>query len=209
MIITYYGLECFKIQYGEMVVAVNPIAKESSHKTARFGADIALVGAMHPDYNGTEQVSSNGKDTFVVSGPGEYEAKGITIKGFLSESATPKNIRTYTTLYGLTLEGMQLVFLNGISTKILSGDTSEGFGDIDILFVPIGGEGVLAPADAYSLAVSLEPRIIIPMHWDDPKMLQTFLKEGGVEGLKPLDKLTIKQKDLAEKEGEIIVLASS
>jgi hypothetical protein len=40
----------------------------------------------------------------------------------------------------------------------------------------------------------------------DEKSLKTFLKEGGSEGLKPTEKLTVKKKDLEGKEGEIIVL---
>ena len=38
------------------------------------------------------------------------------------------------------------------------------------------------------------------------KELKTFLKEGGAEKIKEIDKLIIKKKDLADKEGEIIVL---
>ena len=37
---------------------------------------------------------------------------------------------------------------------------------------------------------------------------KTFLKEAG-EDVKPVDKLTIKRKDLEGKEGEIVVLSAS
>ena len=209
MIITYYGLECFKIQYSDLVVAVNPIAKESKHKAPRFGADVALIGALHPDYNGVEQVTSGGKEPFVITGPGEYETMGISVNGFPAENTAPERVTRFTTLYSMKLENMQLVFLSGLSTKTLSGDTAENFGSIDMLFIPIGGGDVLGAAEAYSLAVSLEPRLIIPMHWRDEATLQAFLKEGGVDGVKPVDKFTVKQKDLAGKQGEIIVLRSS
>jgi hypothetical protein len=36
--------------------------------------------------------------------------------------------------------------------------------------------------------------------------LKKFLKESGAENVKPIDKLTIKKKDLEGKESEIIVL---
>ena len=72
----------------------------------------------------------------------------------------------------------------------------------------VGGEGVLTPAAAYELSVKLEPKLIIPMHYDDAtdKNLKTFLKEAGEEGTKPVDKLTLKKKDLDGKEGEVVVL---
>ncbi len=82
MVITYYGGDCFKVQFGDTVVAVNPIGKDSSLKAVRFGADIALVGAHDPDYNGIEQVRSAVKEPFVIDGPGEYEIKGVVVKGY-------------------------------------------------------------------------------------------------------------------------------
>ncbi len=39
------------------------------------------------------------------------------------------------------------------------------------------------------------------------RALKVFLKESGAEGT-PLEKLTLKKKDLEGKEGEIVVLAA-
>ena len=89
-------------------------------------------------------------------------------------------------------------------------ETKEAIDGVDILFVPIGGEGVLSSTDAYKLAVNLEPKIIIPMHYGDigdKNALKTFFKEGGEETVAPIDKLTVKKKDLEGKEGDIVVLS--
>ena len=108
---------------------------------------------------------------------------------------------------------MNLCFLGALaSPENLSSETKEALDDIDILFVPIGGDGVLSPSEAYKLAVKLEPSIIIPIHYGDdlsPQALKTFLKEGGEEKVSPLEKLTIKKKDLEGKEGDIVVLSAS
>jgi len=53
--------------------------------------------------------------------------------------------------------------------------------------------------------------VIIPMHYDgigQKDALKTFLKEAGAESSKPVDKLTIKKKDLEGKAGEVVVLKS-
>ena len=55
------------------------------------------------------------------------------------------------------------------------------------------------------LASSLEPKLIIPMDYDDAS-LKAFLKEIGEEKADVVDKLTLKRKDLDTKEGEVIVL---
>ena len=77
----------------------------------------------------------------------------------------------------------------------------------DILFVPIGNNDLLGPTEAYKLAVTLEPKIIIPMDYDE-KTLKAFLKEAGQDKVVPIEKLTIKAKELIGREGEIIVLSS-
>jgi L-ascorbate metabolism protein UlaG (beta-lactamase superfamily) len=77
----------------------------------------------------------------------------------------------------------------------------------DILITPVGGEGTLSAAEAEKLAVKLEAKIVIPILYDD-KSLKTFLKEAGAEGTKAVDKLTIKPRDLAGKQGEVVVLSS-
>jgi len=79
-------------------------------------------------------------------------------------------------------------------------------GDIDILFVPIGGGDVLEVPQASKLAVKLEARLVIPMHYDK-NALEAFLKEEGVPGQKAEDKLTIKKKDVSVMEGEVRVLS--
>lgn len=209
MIITYYGGEFFKVQFGDTTLAFNPISKDSKLKSSRFGADIVLSTTYHSDFNGVEQVSHGDKKPFVISGPGEYEVKEVFIKGLPSESKYGgKDL--VNTIYTVSLENMNICFLGALNNSELKNETVEALDEIDILFVPIGGDGVLDPAKAYKLAVSLEPKIIIPMHYGDVganDALKVFLKEAG-ENPKPEPKLTLKKKDLEGKEGDIVVLDS-
>jgi hypothetical protein len=71
----------------------------------------------------------------------------------------------------------------------------------------VGNSDLLSPSEAYKLAVSLEPKIIIPMEYDQAT-LKSFLKEGGQEKVSPVEKLTIKSKELIGHEAEIVVLSS-
>lgn len=204
MIITYLGHESFKVQFGDTTLAFNPVSKDSKIASAKFGADVALISINHPDTNGAEQVSFGEKKAFVINGPGEYEIKGVYIKGFKSNSKYGGEDRI-NTVYEVSLEGMNLCYLGALSDKELESETLEELSDIDVLFLPIGGDGVLSASEAYKLAVKLEPKIVIPMHYTDAT-LRTFLKEAGEEGTKKEDKLTIKKKDLEGKSGDIVVL---
>ena len=209
MVITYEGAEFFKVQYGDVTLAFNPIAKNSKLKGGRFGADLVLVSTNHPDFNGVDSVTFGEKKPFVVSGPGEYEYKGVLVHGVAAETNYGKEKRI-NTVYLVSLEGINLCFLGAIGTKDLPKDVTEAIEEVDVLFVPIGGEGVLSADDAYNLAVSLEPKLIIPMHFGQigaKNALETFMKEGGVEkGVEKLEKLTLKKKDLEGKEGDIVLL---
>ena len=207
MIITYLGGEFVKIQFGDTTLAFNPVSKDSSLKTAKFGADIVLSSLNHPDMNGVDHVSFGDKKAFAVTGPGEYEVKGVFVKG-LASSSNYDGEKRINTIYSVSLEGMNICFLGAIDDAELPKEAEEAIDGVDILFVPIGGEGVLDPAKAYKLAVSISPKIIIPIHYGDigaKDALKAFLKEAG-ESPKPETKLTLKKKDLEGKDAEVVVL---
>lgn len=207
MIITYFGKQFFKIQKGDLTLAFNPISKDSKtgEKVSRFGSDVAFSTINHPDYNGLDMVSHGETYPFSVRGPGDYEIKDIFIKGIITE-VNLENKKYINTIYSLSLENISICFLGCISGEKLSSDTKGQIGSPDILFVPLT-PSIITPAEAYKLAVALEPKIIIPMDFDE-KTLKSFLKEGGQEKVSSIDKLTIKAKELAGREGEIIVLSS-
>lgn len=211
MVITHHGGQCFKVTFGDLTLVFDPIAKGATLPAVRFGADIALVSRNHPDMNGVEEVAYGGKIPFAITGPGEYERQGIVIQGFLSKSTyglKKGEEKAVNTIYSVQLEDMTLVHLGALSDTELSPEARESIDGIDVLFVPVGGDGVLSPAKAHELAVSLEPRIIVPMHWSGigaPKSLDAFLKEAA-SGSEKVDKLTLKKKDLASLEGSILVI---
>lgn len=220
MVITYYGAESFKVQFGETVLGFNPISKEalkSGEKSIRFGADIAFVSAAVPVLNGVENLVSKGKAPFVISGPGEYEIKEVFIKGypsktFLSAEGEPAKEPRINTIYSAKLEGVHLVFLGALGGAELDDSIRGDLGEIDVLFVPIGGEGVLRAREAYKMAVNLNAKLVVPMHYErvaaEENCLEIFLKEGGREKPEKKNKLTFKPKDLVGQENEIVVLES-
>lgn len=208
MVITFHGAEAVKITQGDHTIAFNPPSKKSKFSNSSFGADITLISSNHPDFNGEETTSRGDKEAFVVKGPGEYEIKEFFIRGFATKTNYDGKERI-NTIYSLAIDGINIAYLGALDEAELSPEVKEELGEADILFVPIGGDGVLNASDAYKVAVKREPHIIIPIHYDglgDKNALKDFLKEGGQEDAKPTDKLTVKKKDLEGKEGEIVIL---
>lgn len=206
MIITYNGKQSFKVSFGDTTLSFDPISKKSKEKESRFGADVVLISTNHPDFNGADQNSHGDKEPFIISGPGEYEVKEVFIKGFPSVSHYDGG-DYINTIYFVELEGMKMCFLGAIDTIDLPEGAKEELDEIDILFVPVGEKGVLSPSEASKLAARIEPRIVIPMVHDQ-KMLKKFIDESGNGGSKPVDKLTIKKKDLMGKAGEVMSLTA-
>jgi len=205
MVISYLGGECFKVSQGELTLAFNLPSKESKQKSVKFGSDILFISAHHPDFTGIENAAFGERAPFVIEGPGEYEVKDVAVRGFASET-TYGGGSSVNTIYSIILEGMNLCFLGALSNPVLPVAAKQELDDIDILFLPIGGSGVLDHAESYKLAVQLEPKAIIPMHYT-PESLKLFLKEAGVDKVEQMEKFTVKKKDLDGKEGEIVVLS--
>jgi L-ascorbate metabolism protein UlaG (beta-lactamase superfamily) len=208
MIITYLGKQFFKIGQGDLTVAFNPVSKESklSSKISKFGSDIALSTTNHEDYNGFEMVSHGDTAPFEIYGAGSYEVKNIIVNGFQS-NVVLSGQKFVNTIYNLTIDNISICFLGTLSPDKLGPDILEKIDTPDILFLPIGGSDLIDPVEAYKLATSIEPKIIIPMDYDE-KSLKLFLKEAGQENVKSVEKLTLKAKDLLGREGEVVVLSS-
>ncbi len=208
MIITYFGKQFFKVQQGEMVLAFNPVSKASKTGiSGHFGADIALITTNHADYNGIEQLSHGEREPFAVTGPGDYEVKEIFIKGVMSDGVVGgKNY--INTIYTFAVDNINIAFLGALSNGELGKEAIEAINNPDILFVPVGGNGLLDAKASAKLASSLEPKLVIPMDYD-AGTLKAFLKEMGEENAEVVEKLTLKLKDLDGKEGDVIVLKAN
>ncbi len=177
MIITYHGESFVKVQHGDLAVAWNQ--------------------------GNLNQMKIGGRDAFIIEGPGEYEIENVFVRGF--GVLGPDN--KFNTIYVLSLDGLRLVHLGELGEASLPEAVTSSLGEIDILFVPLSASrgGGSTPAEASRLASTLEPKLIIPLT-DSESLIKQFLKEAGSESVKPVDKLVLKKKDLAEKEGEVVLL---
>ncbi len=216
MIITYYGASCFKIQSGEIVLGLDPPSKESGLKAPRFESHVALISHNHPKHNGREALNAKGEKLLIIDGPGEYEIKGAFING-ISSFHDSEHGKKYglNTIYNIEREGMTLAHFGDFGEKDLRSDIKERLNGIDILLLPIGGDTVMSAEVAAQIVNQIEPRVVIPMHFDSPaksksgktkSSIEIFLEELGQEKIKPEEKFTIKKKELAEEGVKVVIL---
>jgi len=209
MIITYLGKSLIKIQSGDMVIALNPYIKDGDKKGPKFGADIVLLSRQDDEYGAVDNMTYGNKIPFVADGPGEYDVSDIHIQGVLT-NAEGRASKEYplNTAFMVFVDGMRVCHLGALRDPHLDTSTKETLGEIDVLFVPVGGDGVIDAKEAHKIVTALEPKIIIPVSFNgaSDKQLEIFLKELGEESQKREPKVVLKKKDIDEKEGEVLVL---
>lgn len=204
MILTYHDGFCVRASAGDTTVVFGPVSKASKNfKPTNFGADVAFISLNHADMNGADEAGRGEKQPFVIQTPGEYEIQDVTAFGFGSTSKYGGGERL-NTVFSVTFDGLTVLYLGAVGTTSLPKDIEE-MDAPDVLLIPVGDEGALTPTEAQKLAVNLQAKIVIPIGYNE-KSLKQFLKEAGAEGTKAEEKLTIKKKDVAGKENEVVVL---
>lgn len=204
MIVNFFGKQFVKIQYGDLTIAYNP----NNESKVKFGSDIVLSSMTHVDFHGIEATKHGDKSPFIVDGPGAYEISELPIIG-VSSWTEYKGEKMLNTSYVLEVEGIRMVLLGLISEMdALDSESREKLGEADIVFVGLGCG--LPPSKAYRLAKSFSPSYIVPLGEasQDDLVLKVFVDEAGQGATEPLDKWTVKPKDLIGKEAEIVVIAS-
>lgn len=219
MQIIWHGQSCFEIIItkgkGEYVtVLIDPLDDvKTGLKTPKTDAQIVLKT------NHSYTVDDLGKiapAAFVVEGPGEYEVKGVYVRGIDSNFGKSANelaaVKEGSTIYTIEAEEMKLCHLGNLSETELTQGQVEKIGNIDILMFPVGDGAKLGAKEALKIVSQIEPSIAVPMNYAIPKLkleagdLQSFLKMAGLGAVEPLPKLTIKKKEIGAEEAKIIVL---
>lgn len=206
MVITWFGLSCFKIASGSLTAVTDPFAKTVGLTPPRIQTDILLISNIHAETSNNHS-SREGDRTFVIDGPGEFDLKGLFVRGITAEGDAKykTNDFDYTTIYAVRMEDIRLGFLGSLKQRGLTDTQLEDFGEIDILFIPVGGETVCAAEEAVTIVNQIEPRLVIPMHFAQKGLrlpadkIEQFLKEMGAGKITPQEKLTTKKSALLEE----------
>ena len=221
MQITWKGQSCFQIlsnqgKNNHVSIVIDPFDEATGLRVPKLEADIVLVTHQHHDHNNVKAVSPSPGSTespFLIQGPGEYEIKEVFVQGIpaFHDSVGGKE-RGTNTIYVIEAEELRICHLGDLGQKELTSDQIEKIGEVDVLMVPVGGVYTISAKEAVKIMSQIEPSIIIPMHYQLPKLkiklegLDKFLKTMGIKRLEPTQKLSVKKKDISAEEAKIVIL---
>jgi len=213
--ISWAGQSCFQLSVSNSRdhsadIVIDPFDEKTGLKVPNLSADIVLVTHDHHDHNNVSAVKG---DPFVISGPGEYEIKGVFIRGIPSYHDDKEGKeKGDNTIYVIEVEDLKFCHLGDLGQKQLTDEQLEKIGEVNVLMIPVGGGFTIDSSAAQKIIAEIEPNVIIPMHYALPKLkielddVAKFLKTMGKNSIAPLDKFVVKPSTLPKDGMEIVVL---
>ena len=208
MELTWYGLSCFRmVERGLATVVTDPFDASVGLTPPKLRADVITVSHDAPGHNHLSAVKGERR---VITGAGEYEIGGVFITGIAMDVPKAGNGRP-NTLYVFDFEGLTVTHLGDLAF-VPSQPQIEDLGTVDVALVPVGGGSALTPSQAAEVVSLIEPKIVVPMHYQTGKETlklgpaSRFLSEMGIGQLEPIDALKVSKAGLSD-ETQVVLLA--
>lgn len=212
MELTHIGHSCFLIKGKKTSLVIDPYNPEMlGFKMPKLTSRILLNSHNHEDHNFNSVVSHD----YSFDSPGEFEVDDVSITGIdtFHDNKEGKD-RGKNICFSILFEGIHIVHLGDLG-HLLDEKAISKIGVVDILLIPVGGHFTIDSYEASKVISSLEPKIVIPMHYktSDCKInelspLDTFLHEMGEKNPEKLDVLKL-QSAPTDDNLKIIILNPS
>ena len=122
-----------------------------------------LVTHEHFDHNAVDAIS--GEPT-VLRAPGTHESPIGEIVGIASEhDAVAGTQRGPNTIFRFTFDGLRVAHFGDFGQTALRPEQRSALGEVDVLFLPVGGGPTIGGAEAVAVVHEVRPRLVVPMHY--------------------------------------------
>jgi L-ascorbate metabolism protein UlaG (beta-lactamase superfamily) len=126
-------------------------------------AELLLVTHEHGDHNAVDAIAG---EPAVLRSPGTYESPVGEVVGIASEhDPVAGTQRGPNTLFRFTLDGLSVAHFGDFGQSVLRDEQRGALGDVDVVFLPVGGGPTVGGEAAAALVRELAPRLVVPMHY--------------------------------------------
>lgn len=189
MLVRYLGHSCFFLNSSKGThIVLDPYGEGVPYKFPEITADVVVVTHEHRDHNASWRVGGDPRvvkrtSDFIVEHEMPIQRTGelLTFKGiptfhdkFSGRRKGPNTVITW------FMEGLGICYLGDLG-HTLTDQQVKLIGDVDILFMPVGGGTVLDPTEAVLVMNQLSPKIVFPMHYMTPDTEHLSLAKEPIE----------------------------
>lgn len=198
MELTFYGANCLRLAAKKAQIVVDDNLAGLGLKSVTKSSDISLrTSERFPEQTGA---------AFRAETPGEFEISGVVIHGIAARSHMDEEGTRNAVIYTVQADDSKVAVIGHIYPE-LSEDQLEAIGLVDVVVVPVGGNGyTLDATGALNIIKQIEPKVVIPTHYADKAIkyevpqaeLADALKNLGMEVSEKAAKYKIKPADLSD-----------
>jgi L-ascorbate metabolism protein UlaG (beta-lactamase superfamily) len=185
MRVEWYGQSAFHLSGGGMSVAIDPFGDLSALTGGAKAfdyplidgvtADLLLVTHEHIDHNGVEAIS--GDPAILRSTAGTLESPLGEVVAIASEhDERAGTTRGPNTIFVFSLDGLRVCHMGDFGQSELREAQAAAIGEVDLLFIPVGGGPTIGAAQAAAIVERISPRWAVPMHYRTPRI--SFLENA-------------------------------
>jgi L-ascorbate metabolism protein UlaG (beta-lactamase superfamily) len=169
--IRWRGHSSFIIETEGKTIVTDPFNAEYGYPMIPVTADIVTVSHDHRDHNAVATIDGQ---PHVISGIGTEKVSGITVTGIDSfHDRNGGRERGHNTIFKILTEGLEVVHLGDLGQNLSARQVTE-IGNVDILLLPVGGRYTIGAEEAFGIVSTLQPKIVIPMHFATPHLSFTL-----------------------------------
>jgi L-ascorbate metabolism protein UlaG (beta-lactamase superfamily) len=200
MDIQYFGANCVRLSTKKASIIVDDNLAELGQKSVTKNGEIALFTSTQ------SEPSTNSAAKIALNQPGEYEVSDTSIQGIAARSHMDEEGEHTATIFKVVEDDTRVAIAGHIYPE-LSDDQLEAIGVVDVLIIPVGGNGyTLDGVGALKLIRKIDPKFVIPTHFEEKgfnfpvpqQSLAEALKGLAMEPKETVAKFKVKTSDLSD-----------
>ena len=160
--ISWLGHSMFLLEDAGLRLVTDPYGEGVGYQLPQVEADVVLVSHDHFDHSNTSLVKGSPE---IVRSPDPQESAGIRIEGISTYHDDKDGAeRGENIIFRWNMQGIDFAHLGDLG-HIPGAESGGSLDGVDVLFIPVGGTFTIDDAQAAEVVKTLNPSIVIPMHY--------------------------------------------
>jgi L-ascorbate metabolism protein UlaG (beta-lactamase superfamily) len=182
--VTWCGHACFMVTLSNKgKILLDPFDESLPYQLPSGQVDVVAASHRHSDHNNVDAVESSlvlvgGQNELEIQSDGSVKklnlpaeltasikGEGIPFKAILTYHDKQQGAsRGLNTVFKFKADGLTFCHLGDLG-QLLTDEQLEQIGEVDVLFVPVGGNYTIDASEATEVVKQIQPRIVFPMHY--------------------------------------------